>query len=77
MSWTIDQSLVLLIPHLEQWVLEHALPIVGESPREVDWYRPNNCPGPVFQLGSLVYQGLLCGVAVSIKGLYEGEDSRR
>jgi hypothetical protein len=66
-----NESSVLLIPHLEQWVLEHAVPIDGLSSYDVDCYFPKDYESPVFQIGSRFGAGSLSGVLTSIEGLYE------
>jgi hypothetical protein len=67
-----NESSVLLIPHLEQWVLEHAVPIDGLNSHDVNWYCPREDDGVVFQIGSRFGAGSLSGVLTSIEGLYEG-----
>ena len=76
-----EESLIMLIPHLEEWVLQHVTPI----PKDREFRVLNRTrslfdevfglgPVVVFQVGSWV--GPICdlGSVMSIRGLYEGSE---
>ena len=80
-----NESLIMLVPHLEQWVLAHASPIseeVMESPPFVDQdiflgsqrRLPFNFITAVFETGSSIVYGRRSTDVTSIKGVYEGPE---
>jgi len=80
-----NESLIMLVPHLEQWVLTHASPIsveVMESHPFVDRHiLPNsqrrlsfNFVTAVFETGSSIAYGRGSTDVRLIKGLYEGSE---
>ena len=81
-----NRSVIMLLPHLEPWVLEHARPTPTTGPyelcvdaeRSMHWHDPENFYA-TFETGSFVGPQMSCGwgsrdLLLSIKGLYEGSE---
>jgi hypothetical protein len=76
-----EESLIMFIPHLEEWVLQHVAPMQKDQEFRVLQRKPSRF-NEMFGLGGVVvlqvgsWVGPICdsGSVMSIRGLYEGSE---
>src|SRR5277367_3006040 len=71
------KDLTMLIPHLEEWVLQHAIAKTDDIPSYVDkyiWLMDYRVHTALFQVGSSISPGGYWSHIISVKSLYQGPE---